>query len=190
MNVTTIYTDGGCVKKNPSKIAGTWAWVGIMGNIVDLFSEANREFVGGLDANATFVRSDSGYVFAPEDGEVTNNQMEYLAVLQALESMPDGWSGEIVSDSLITVGRFSQGWRNKGLPDVYVERQQNVMFRMGAVTFRHVDGHPTAKQLLAGIGKRGNNVSRWNVMADRLCTQEAEKALNAFMELYGTANVI
>jgi hypothetical protein len=47
---------------------------------------------------------------------------------------------------------------------------------LGKVDYRHVDGHPTASQLKLGIGKRGNPVSKWNVMADELCNKASMEA--------------
>lgn len=179
MAITAIYTDGGCVLKNPSEIGGTWAWVAIEEALPEfkLFSygkDVNTEVeLGGLDATAKYIKSDSGFVANYSNVKITNNVMEYIAVIKALETMEDGWSGIIYSDSQITLGRIFDSWRNKGVHPIMIERKNNAMRRLGKVVGKHVDGHPTKAQLQAGIGKRGNPVSKWNVLADELCNKQS-----------------
>ena len=37
---------------------------------------------------------------------MTNNVTELIAMLRALRALPDGWSGEVLSDSLCTIKRL------------------------------------------------------------------------------------
>ena len=154
-NVTTLTTDGGVVGKNPSDFGGTWAFVAT-----------------DKDDNLVFYRS--GFYQAVGQ-PTTNNHTEMFAAIMALESMPEGWSGTLVSDSQITLGRLFEGWRNKNLPNDLVTRAQKALKRLGTVKGNHVDGHPTKAHLEAGIGKRGNPVSKWNVVADQLCNREVAR---------------
>lgn len=174
MAITSLYTDGGCVKKNPSEIGGTWAYVAIE-SVFTLGEDLTwpKTEVGGVDSQATYIKHDSGFIPNYLDVKLTNNVMEYAAVVFALEAMEDGWSGVVYSDSLITLGRIFGDWRNKGLEPRLIERKDKVLKRLGKVWGRHLDGHPTKAQLLAGIGKRGNPVSKWNVMADQLCAEQS-----------------
>lgn len=173
MAITAIYCDGGCVKKNPSQIGGTWAYV----CVESAFELGEPDTRGGLDARGTFVRGGSGFLpNSTYNTLMTNNIMEYEAVVKGLESMDAGWSGVVYSDSLITLERIFGNWRNKNVPESLIERKNKALNRLGKVTCRHVDGHPTKAQLDAGIGKRGNPVSRWNVMADSLCNEESKQA--------------
>jgi ribonuclease HI len=177
--ITAIYCDGGCVRKNPSEIGGTWAWVAVEEVLPDfalqgMLEEVSQVELGGVDSKAKYVKSDSGFVPNSVYGvEITNNIMEYEAVVRGLESMDDGWSGVVYSDSLITLQRIFGTWRNKNLPKMLIERKDKVMKRLGKVTCKHVDGHPTKKQLAEGLGKRGNIVSKWNIMADELCQKQS-----------------
>jgi len=153
--VENLYADGGVVNRNPSDFGGTWAFV-------------------ATDENDELLFSKSGFYQAPI-GKTTNNHTELVAVLEALESMPDGWNGTLVSDSEITLGRVSKGWALKNVPSELVVRLRNVLQRLGKIKVKHVDGHPSKAQLASGIGKRGNPVSKWNVEADRLCNVEVAK---------------
>jgi ribonuclease HI len=172
MSITCVYTDGGCVLKNPSDVGGTWAWVAVE----SLFILGASPTAGGIDSTAKLVKYASGFIPNYLNVKLTNNVMEYVAVVYALEAMSDGWSGTVYSDSEITLGRVFGTWRNKGLEPRLIERKERALKRLGVVKGEHVDGHPTKKQLLSGIGKRGNPVSKWNVLADKLCNQESLKA--------------
>ncbi len=153
-----LYCDGGVCfdgSHGASNFGGSWAFCAV-------------------DANDELLYSDSGFLQV-EDRPTSNNHTEMYAAIMALESVPEGWSGTLYSDSKITLGRLFEGWRNKNLPEEYVLRAKNALIRLGKVQGKHLDGHPTKAQLEAGIGKRGNPVSKWNIFCDDLCTQEINK---------------
>lgn len=150
--ITHVYTDGGVVGRNPSDFGGTWAFVAVDSNDQEVFRSSG---------------------FHKTQGQATtNNHTELIAVIEALEAMPEGWTGTIVSDSQITLGRVFSGWRMKNVPEEYVERLRVAKERLGKISGKHVDGHPTKAQLESGLGKRNNSVSKWNVLADQLCNDE------------------
>jgi hypothetical protein len=64
-----------------------------------------------------------------------------------------------------------------GVPPGLAERLRRQRDRVPAVKdpLRVVllDGHPTADQLAAGVGKRGNPVSKWNAACDAECSRQA-----------------
>lgn len=152
----SLYADGGLLDRNPSKIGGTWAWCGV-------------------DENDNRIYERSGYRF-PTDicTQITNNQTELEAILQALEFLfreYPSWTGTFYSDSLISLGRVF--WRTtlNNLPQDLLNRLAIVKNRLksvgGQLTFdfsygdadaslklydikaMHVKGHPTDEQLIA-----------------------------------------
>lgn len=157
-NIVALYADGGCIKRNPSKIGGTWSWCGV--------DEAGNHVIEG-----------SGVV--PANGrEITNNQMEQIAITLALEAMSNGWSGVVYSDSMIALGRIFSGWRTKNLPGNIIERSEAAVKRLGPIKTVLLQGHPTKADLKSGIGaKRNLPVSEHNVWCDRKCQKEAKQYL-------------
>lgn len=160
--ITAIYADGGVIGINPSAVGVTWAWVGV-------------------DAAGDVVAQDSGVVrCTPELPALGNNFAELLAVVEALEAAPSGWSGTVHSDSRNTLGRVFEGWKLKsGVPGWLSARLRAAQARVDLARCRWVllDGHPTAAQLAAGRGKRGNPVSIHNVACDRQCQALARATL-------------
>jgi ribonuclease HI len=165
--VTTLYSDGGVVEINPSPIAGTWAWcaTNVMGwRIIE----------------------DSGFILAL-DGPISNNQMEWVAAMQALEAMPDGWSGTLTTDSKNVLDRLDYLKRHLGLPASQVIVPRNLpwqwyrrmvtsLLRLGEVRFRHVKGHPTAADLKRGFTDSGRPVSDQQVWCDAECNRQVTRA--------------
>lgn len=157
--VTELYTDGGLIDRNPSKLGGTWAFVAVNGNGAPLYTGY-------------------GYVPSPEGREITNNHMEQIAIIKALESVPDGWSGKVCSDSQIALGRVFMGWATRNLPGNIITRTEAALARVGRITWELIQGHPTKADLACGRGKkRGYRVSDHNVQADELCKVAANDYL-------------
>lgn len=94
-------------------------------------------------------------------------------MLAGLEALPDGWSGQVCTDSLLTIRRFSNPETAglAGIPDDWRRRMARVLGRLGALEYVLLDGHPTRAQLAAGVGKRGNKVSEHQVFCDEECTR-------------------
>lgn len=158
--IVAVYSDGGCVGGNPSSLAGTWAWCGV--------NEHDDRIVCVAD------------VLYPKQWEIasiTNNQMEMYAVVQALEYLPDGWSGRVYSDSQITLGRVFQHWRMKNIPLWLVERAETAVKRLGAIEPILLSGHPTNVELRAGVSKSGRPVSAHQVWCDEQCSGLARQVL-------------
>lgn len=172
MDIVSVYCDGGVVSKNPSEIAGTWAYCFVGGgrNIID-----NTPVVNGLDYGKPVLKIESGIIYSANE-KVTNNITEYLAALNALEALPSGWSGNFCSDSQVTLGRLFDDWKNNNLPTRYVSRAREALGKLGTINPVLVDGHPSKKQLAAGKGKRGHHVSLFNVMCDQACGTRSEEA--------------
>lgn len=157
-DVIAVYADGGLLKVNPSPIGGQWATCHI-------------------SAAGEMVWSKSGLILAdPADplfAVVGNNQCEFRALLEGLSALPDGWSGTAYTDSLLTIRRFSDLERAglAGIPNHWRRLAAITLGRLGRIEYVLLDGHPTRAQLAAGVGKRGNPVSKWNVWADEECTR-------------------
>lgn len=157
-----LYCDGGVVAKNPSPFAGTWCWATV------------APLAGVPDGEMQ--QSESGYVRPLSDGLlVTNNQTEFVAVMMGLEALPSGWSGAVASDSGVTIGRFRDGNKTKGIPEEWAARAAMVVGRLGTLRWVLLGGHPTRKELDLGIRKDGKLVSRHNVFCDKRCGQLAEE---------------
>lgn len=160
-----LYTDGGVISKNPSPIGGTWAWC--------------------LVRDDCLVRRDSGVVIHTAtisfpEGLVTNNQTELFAVVQGLSQLCIEDVVEVCSDSAVTLGRIFKNFAFSNIPfwmksALEIEKERLVHF--SKFTYTQLDGHPTKAHLLAGIGKRGNPVSKWNVLCDKLCNEAAQRFL-------------
>lgn len=157
--IVAVYSDGGVIQHNPSNIGGTWATL----------------HVG--EAGVPLWRSSGVVLPAEVGGPVTNNQTEMFALLVGLEALPDGWSGNLCSDSLVTLRRFCYSGTLRGIPDPWRDRLGTVLRRLGTLTPLLHAGHPTRAQLRAGVGRHGYPVSEHNVECDRACGLEAEKYL-------------
>ena len=149
-----IYTDGGVIAKNPSTIGGTWAW--------------RRVEDGQIIAEASGVIPCNRHTRS-----ITNNMTELLAMVEALESLPSGWSGTVYSDSQMAIGWVFWGWRRTMAVPSLCDRADAAVKRLGALEQVLLDGHPTKAQLISGIGKRGNPCSEHNVACDKACTTAA-----------------
>lgn len=152
---THIYCDGGVVGKNPSDFGGTWAFVCVRDDEV--------------------VAEQSGFVPTVSGRKFTNNWSEQIAMIRALEYMPEQWSGIICSDSKVALGRMFQGWKCNNLPSNIGKRMRSCLKKLGKVYPQHIGGHPTKDELILGINSSGDIVSKWNVRADELCNLEVKK---------------
>lgn len=81
MKHVTIYTDGAC-SGNP----GLGGWGAVL-----MYGEQRKEISGGEE-------------------QTTNNRMELMAVIKALEALKYPCEVELYSDSAYTVNAFTQGW--------------------------------------------------------------------------------
>ncbi|MEN3333523.1 MAG: RNase [Blastocatellia bacterium] len=157
--IVALYADGGCVSRNPSPLGLTWAWCAV-------------------DENDRRVIERSGFVPSPGDRLLTNNHAEQIAIVLALEAMPAGWSGLIYSDSMVALGRVFRGWRCTNLPECIIRRTQAAKHRLGTLRHELLKGHPTKRELAAGIGRNGRRVSSHNVWVDHACSLQAHQAMN------------
>lgn len=157
-----VYTDGGCVGRNPSPLGGTWAWCWV-GPENELLKEASG-------------------VITPEDvglPTVSCNISELFAVLRALMSLPPDWSGLLCTDSKITLLRVTSGSGFKGVPNWM--RLRALKLRRGRKWQAQLcKGHAKPAELEAGWSG-GRLTSKWNNYVDAECTRLAK----AFKERLG-----
>lgn len=73
----------------------------------------------------------------------TNNRMELMAVIIALQSIKDENEITIYSDSMYVIGTATQGWKRKKNLDLW-EKYDAVIDSFKTVTFKHVKGHSTS----------------------------------------------
>lgn len=158
--VTTLYCDGGVFRPRRCEV-GSWAWVG-----ADNQGRRVAYQRGWLEAHGVV-----------GDG-VTNNISEFAAMMKAVEAIgkvSPGWSGRVASDSQITIGRFRDGWRQRGLPRGWTTRLTQALDRVGDLEYVHLKGHPNKAEISQGEGVRRRNgrrypVSEHQVFCDSLCT--------------------
>ena len=72
----------------------------------------------------------------------TNNRMELMAIIIALQSIKDENEITIYSDSMYVIGTATQGWKRKKNLDLW-EKYDAVIDLFKTVTFKHVKGHST-----------------------------------------------
>lgn len=158
-DIVHLFADGGVIGRNPSSVGGTWAWV-------------------GLDAGFNKVDSASGVVLA-KDGvtQVTNNQTELVAAVTALHAVGKGWSGTLYTDSQVTLYRVTDGMGFENIDNLLrlkaLDIRRNRKYRVVLL-----QGHPTKKELEAGVGRSGRPVSEWNVWCDKACGEAGRKYLD------------
>ena len=138
MNAVRVWTDGACLG-NPGP--GGWA-------AVVLHPEGReQELTGG------------------EPG-TTNNRMELMAAIAALEALPAGSQVELTSDSkyvLDGITRWIAGWKRRAWKDV---KNRDLWERLDAARARHqVDWRWV----------RGHTGDPHNERADKLAVAEAER---------------
>lgn len=159
--ITHIYSDGGLVHCSPSPYGGTWAWCHV--------NEAGQR-----------VAEASGLILPRRSlPTITANLAELVAMVKALEALPDGWVGVAATDSHVTLARlFVRGLIGQ-IPRGLRAQIKAVALRIDLkkITPLQLDSHPTASQLLAGRGKNGRPVSLHNVWCDEACSAEARRHL-------------
>lgn len=169
-----LWTDGGVILVNPSTIGGTWAFRLVAATYI-------TDVAGGVLHSDGVEMERSGLVLPADLGmiAVSNNITELLAVIEGLEAMPPGWSGTIYTDSQVTIRRVMQTTAKppEGLTAAILERLDAARARVGPFNMSLVGGHPTKKEVLAGVRKDGKPVSIHNVWADKECGRVAAEYL-------------
>ena len=151
-----LFTDGGVVHHNPSPIGGTWAIRLLSDGVVE------KELSG----------------FTSSDEPTTNNFTEMLALVIGLQYLPTDWIGEICSDSMITIGRATLGWKWNNIPDWLRQDFEIEKLRLSnfdKLIWTLVKGHPTKKELADGVSKNGIPVSENNCWCDEECSKRAKE---------------
>lgn len=163
-----LYTDGGLISKSPSALGGTWAWVRV---------------IDGCE-----VVHSSGVVTPADLGlkHVSSNVTELLAAVIALESVEETWTGVLWTDSLVTLCRLQGSEKFTGVPEELRRRCRTQRIRRGKdredvarFEVKLLGGHPSKRDLFRGRRlKDGLPVSKWNVLCDNLCCEEARRFLD------------
>lgn len=158
LEVDSVYTDGGIIGKNPSEIGGTWAAVFVFQDKV--------------------VAERSGVILPADIGmdTVENNIAETIAILLALEALPFGWNGMVYGDNLNSIRRARDLKIKDAVPKFIKDRLLAVRLDKSP-GFTLLGGHPTKAEVEAGRRADGKLVSKWNVLADKLCCKSAASHL-------------
>ena len=125
----TAYTDGGC--RNLS-----------------VYGEGGSAYVI-IHEGEVVKKASKGFV------HTTSNRMEMLAIISAVNSVPEGSHLRIFSDSKYAISTLSGFWMpkvNTDLVSLFKERSK----RLGSVRFKWLKGH---------------NGDKYNEMVDAMCTE-------------------
>ncbi|MFE1601767.1 ribonuclease HI [Methylobacterium sp. ID0610] len=140
---TIVYADGGC---DPNPGPGGWG-------VVILAPEGPVELCGG-------------------DPRSTNNRMELMAAISALEHFPEGAAIEMRCDSqyvVKSVTEWLRGWKAKGWRTTTGEvKNRDLMERLDALN---------ARRDVRWVWVRGHAGEEGNERADRLAAEGRRKAL-------------
>lgn len=148
-----LYTDGGCILKNPSVYGGTWACLAVK------------------DGKMLWMRSG---IVTPADiflPAVTNNYTELLAAVIGLLIVRD--KVDWYTDSQVTLKRLTNSNAWAGIPGwlkgdaLYCRKKINNAYLLG--------GHPTIEELASGKSREGYPVSMFNKICDLECTKLAKE---------------
>jgi ribonuclease HI len=157
-----LFTDGGCSRKNPSPYGISWAYV-------------------AADENDTIIKQDSGAISTALCGKfkASNNLAEMIAAVKALEfaAHTQVQKATLYSDSELTLNRIFKDYSKDGLPKNVTARLGTAVAKINKLDGVLVGGHPSKKELKAGVGKKGLPVSEYNVLCDKLCKEEAKTLL-------------
>ncbi len=156
----------------PSPVGFTWAWV----------------LVG---ADGEEEARESGYVLAPlvvggRPYRCQSELGEFYALARGFQWLArnrPGWSGEVLSDNHLALGRVFRNVACHSLPPELVERSARHRRRLGGLIEVPINGHPTREHLARGYGHSDYPVSTWNVKTDLLC---AEMRLPALEDWHAT----
>ncbi|RYX82216.1 hypothetical protein EON83_20350 [bacterium] len=168
-NTASIYADGGVIGRNPSEDGGTYAFWFLDGDGNEIYAD------GGYVLPANGNAPEGANWWKCEHTSITNNVTELAAVVFALQQLPAGFKGTLHSDSYVTLCRMKNAKpRWVGVPDELKAATLIEKERHPEITYVLLDGHPNKDQLAAGIGKRGNPCSAWNVACDKRCGELAK----------------
>lgn len=143
MKSITIYTDGAC-SGNP----GPGGWGAVL-----MYGTAHKEMSGGEPAT-------------------TNNRMEMMAVIAALESLTQTCHVKLHSDSAYVINCFKQRWHEKWSRNGWLTsgkkpvENKDLWQRMIKVVDRHE---------VEWIKVKGHSGDEWNDRCDELARAEAAK---------------
>lgn len=179
-----VFADGGVIGASRSAIGGMFAWVHIDADN-KLVQQAVSLIVPHFTGPAPKIEGVDA-IYRWQQDTVTNNQTEFMGLVSALASLPDGWSGNVCSDSGVTIGRLFRQNKLNGIPPEWVKYGGLQLQRLGKLEPVLVKGHPNAEDLRRGWKLRSNGerapVSRQNVWCDHAC----ENAGKAWMRYLAT----
>ncbi|MFQ5540307.1 MAG: ribonuclease HI [Candidatus Binatia bacterium] len=133
--------------------------------MINVYIDGSSKGNPGLGGAGVVIQNDDGQTISMHGiplGYVTNNQAEFLALKHALTQLKErplsGSPINILTDSTLVVGIFSQNWKARANLDLVVEIKA-ILREFPQVTFTYVRGH---------------NGNQGNELADSLAQEAAE----------------
>ena len=133
-----------------------------MGKLLTIYTDgACQVSTGKGGVGVVFIKDNKViYQFNKHFKNVTNNQMEIMAVIYALHAISTNFDSiTVVSDSQYVLGCINKGWKRK--------KNQNYLQLFDKV-------HNKAKEFCSDIRfewTKGHNIDKYNNLADRLAVE-------------------
>ena len=153
-----IYTDGSCLG-NP----GFGGWAAIMNN-------------GGVET-----------VLAGTERDTTNNRMELLAAIKALEALDTHEEVTIVSDSRYLVNTMSKGWKRKANQDLWADLDLLVKGRF--IHWEWVQGH-NGDVYNERVDKIANDIAKQGQLVGTASSKNQEVNVLSHLDEEGKAKMV
>jgi len=144
MKQVTIYTDGGCNPSNP----GPGGYAAVL-----LYDDHRKELVGGMRWT-------------------TNNRMELLAAIVALESLKQGCQVTVYSDSKYLVDAMNAGWAKRWQANNWRRNKRGELAKNPDLWQRLLDA--AQRHQLQWVWVRGHTGVAENERCDVLAKQAAQ----------------
>lgn len=183
----SLYTDGGCVRSNPSKYAGQWAYCHVNTEGVRI-KEMSGIILRAVSPETCQTTRPDRIIVVPS-GEInpngiTNQLSELVSLTLGVESLPKQWAGHIYSDSESALHRMFNGESMGGIPEEWQHRCLLAKENIGEASWTLLGGHPTKADLACGIraarsGKRALPCS----VHQEWCDLECQRLANRFIEI-------
>ena len=153
-----IYTDGSCLG-NP----GFGGWAAIMNN-------------GGVET-----------VLAGTERDTTNNRMEVLAAIKALEALDTHEEVTIVSDSRYLVNTMSKGWKRKANQDLWADL--DILAKGRVIHWEWVQGH-NGDVNNERVDKIANDIAKQGQIVGTVVSNDQEVNVLSHLDEEGKAKMV
>lgn len=171
-----VYSDAGCIGPNPSPHGGTWAFC---------FVDAEGNQIVERSGVIRYTDFDWTGVANPEC-TISCPVSELYALVTALMSLPNKWTGHVYSDCENALKWVFMRQAMNVIPRCLTRRTRHCLDHLGVTPWTLLAGHPSKKDLEAGYKIKPGDPRQWpvsihNKWCDKACTAEAEQWKKAYL---------